>query len=72
MNSPRQGHTATLLSNRQVVLAGGSSNDSGASMLNTAEYYNPRSGYFVFALKPELVGCYRKSPGLRIVNLGRV
>jgi len=47
MNSPRQGHTATLLNNGQVLLAGGSSNDSGASALNTAEYYNPSSGYFV-------------------------
>ena len=47
MNSPRQGHTATLLNNGQVLLAGGSSNDSGTSALNTAEYYNPSSGYFV-------------------------
>ena len=43
MVSPRYFHTATVLTNGQVLLAGGS---NGSAVLDTAELYNPLTGEF--------------------------
>ena len=43
MVSPRMNHTATLLPNGKVLIAGGT---DGASPLNTAEIFNPQTGTF--------------------------
>src|SRR5262249_42509555 len=42
LNTPRYGHTVTLLPNGQVLVAGGVS--SGYSLINTAELYDPATG----------------------------
>ena len=44
MNSARYLHTATLLNNGQILLAGGQTSDG--SILGTAELYNPLTGTF--------------------------
>ena len=44
MISPRYGHTATLLLNGKVLLAGG--RDANASTLVSAEIYDPETGTF--------------------------
>ncbi len=46
MTTPRFGHTATLLPNGQVLIAGGRSSNLGTSYLATAELFNPATGTF--------------------------
>jgi hypothetical protein len=47
MTMPRAGHTATLLADGRVLIAGGNSFDVfGFKTLSSAELYNPRSGRF--------------------------
>jgi hypothetical protein len=43
MTAPRSGHTATLLANGKVLIAGG---EAGFTPLSTAELYDPVSGTF--------------------------
>lgn len=45
MQGPRMGHTATLLQNGQLLVAGGSSQPYGDA-LATAETFDPQSGFF--------------------------
>jgi hypothetical protein len=45
MTTPRSGHTATLLTNGKVLIAGGWSR-LGSLVLDTAELYDPDSGVF--------------------------
>lgn len=46
MKEARQGHTATVLPNGQVLIAGGSKNIGFRSELASAEIYDPNSGTF--------------------------
>src|SRR5271165_6017866 len=42
LNFPRIGHTATLLANGQVLVAGGE--DASSNLISNAELYNPATG----------------------------
>ena len=46
MTTPRYAHTATVLQNGQVLIAGGRSVNTGAGFLSSAELYNPSTGTF--------------------------
>jgi hypothetical protein len=46
MINGREGHTATLLSDGKVLIAGGYLNDLGVSWVTTAELYDPATGTF--------------------------
>src|SRR5579884_1509254 len=72
MNHPRVGHTATLLPNGSVLVAGGDSdggNASGASAQASAEVYDPVTGAFV-ATGGMLVG--RRGHTATLLNTGKV
>jgi N-acetylneuraminic acid mutarotase len=48
LNDGRVGHTATLLANGQVLVAGGNGNNDSSVTLATIELYNPLSGTWIF------------------------
>lgn len=47
MSSAHRNHTATLLGNGKVLIAGGAPDDSGTAITNAAEVYDPASGTFM-------------------------
>ena len=46
LNNARSGHTATLLNNQMVLIAGGTNNPGGSGALASAELYSAPSGTF--------------------------
>jgi hypothetical protein len=54
LNLPRTGHTATLLANGKVLVAGGFTNSSG-DLSNTAELYDPATGEWSFTGNPKVL-----------------
>jgi large repetitive protein len=71
MTTPRSGHTATLLPNGKVLIAGGYSdvNRFGASALSSAELYDPSSGSF--AAMPKMTTA-RSLHTATLLNNGKV
>ena len=51
MNDGRSLHTATLLDNGRVLIAGGR---QGATPIQTAELYTPSTGLFAFTGTPNI------------------
>lgn len=67
MTSAREGHTATLLRDGRVLIAGGSAN--GTTTTSTAEIYNPRTGSFS-AIAP--MGVPREAHTATLLKNGKV
>ena len=71
MTAPRTSHTATLLANGQVLIAGGSST-SGA-ILNTAELYDPNGGTNgTFAAAGGVMNVSRSGGSATLLSNGKV
>jgi hypothetical protein len=71
MITGREGHTATLLRNGKVLIAGGYLNDLGPSWVTTAELYDPATGTFSAGGTESIPGAL----GISLANLlpdGRV
>ncbi len=52
LNTGRYGHTATLLNNGLVLIAGGDVQYNSSVSTNTAELYNPATGAFSYTANP--------------------
>jgi len=67
MTTPREGHTATLLRDGRVLIAGGSEN--GLTTTSTAEVYDPHTGGFT-AIAP--MGVPREAHSATLLRNGKV
>ncbi len=75
MHSPRFRHTATLLNDGTVLIAGGASQMAAETgdinpALNTAEIFNPKTG--TFTLTKSLMSTYREAHAASLLHDGTV
>jgi N-acetylneuraminic acid mutarotase len=70
MNIGRAGHSATLLPNNSVLVAGGESQNSSPTYLNSGEVYNPATGNWTAAANTMAIARFGHSANL--LNDGQV
>jgi N-acetylneuraminic acid mutarotase len=70
MHTSRQNHTATVLENGTVLVAGGENycDDDGCTTTNSAEIYNPKTGAWTYT---NSMRTYREGAGAVLLQNGR-